>query len=61
MSKPLALVFQFLQAGMGKSRPLASSKPLPSRSAAINRWTGKPHEHNRAKARHLRRAEGTST
>lgn len=51
--KPLALVFQFAQAGMGKPVPDGPRKPS-SRSAAINRWTGKPHEHNRAKARGLK-------
>jgi hypothetical protein len=52
--KPLALVFRFLQAGMGGLR-LYARKPVPARSAAINRWTGKPHNHARAKARQLAR------
>lgn len=35
-------------------RETGPRKPEPSKSAAINRWTGKPHEHARAKARRLR-------
>jgi len=30
------------------------SRPAPARSAAINRWTGKPHDHAREKARRLK-------
>lgn len=60
-SKKLALIFQFLQFGMGPLRQSAHEaaprKPAPSRSAAINRWTGKPHEHFRAKARRLAQLE----
>lgn len=60
-SKELALIFQFLQFGMGLLRnathEAALRKPAPSRSAAINRWTGKPHEHARAKARRVAQLE----
>jgi hypothetical protein len=51
-TKPLALVFRFLFAGMGELRRQipANSKPR-SQDAAINRWTGKPHEHARTKMR----------
>lgn len=51
----LALVFQALFAGMGRPVPAGNRKPPPSRSASLNRWTGKPHEHARARARHLAR------
>jgi hypothetical protein len=55
----LALIFRFLFAGMGASAKAGVRKPPPSRSAAINRWTGKPHEPKRAKARRLRQIGAT--
>lgn len=49
-----SLFMSILRLGAGLIAAPGPRKPAPSMSAAINRWTGKPHEHNRAKARRLR-------